>query len=190
MMSAAVFWSEEGGLTGFSFPLRIFNAVDLPIPFVPTRPNTCPGLGMGSRCNLKLLAEYLWVICVSRLVGRLMIVMAPKGHFFGQIPHPMQRRSDIKAIFESEVTSMQSLPVLTTGHDFLHSCRHFFGLHWGEKDRGQLKVEKNEQSGLGLPALSLLTIAMLQQSASCSLRYPRRGRTEWVCPTWRLPVLR
>ena len=20
-------------------------------------------------------------------------------------------------------------PVLTTGHDFLHSCRHFFGLH-------------------------------------------------------------
>jgi hypothetical protein len=27
-------------------------------------------------------------------------------------------------------TSMQSFPNLTTGHDFLHSCRHFFGLHF------------------------------------------------------------
>ena len=26
-------------------------------------------------------------------------------------------------------TSIHSLPSLTTGHDFLHSCRHFFGLH-------------------------------------------------------------
>jgi hypothetical protein len=26
-------------------------------------------------------------------------------------------------------TSMQSFPSLTTGHDFLHSCRHFLGLH-------------------------------------------------------------
>lgn len=26
-------------------------------------------------------------------------------------------------------TSIHSLPILTTGHDFLHSCLHFFGLH-------------------------------------------------------------
>ena len=25
---------------------------------------------------------------------------------------------------------MQSLPSLTTGHDFLHSCLHFLGLHF------------------------------------------------------------
>lgn len=42
-----------------------------------------------------------------------------------QIPQPIHRRSDIKAIFDSGVTSMQSLPVRTTGQDFLHSCRHF-----------------------------------------------------------------
>lgn len=66
---------------------------------------------------------------VSRLVGKLMMLMAPKGHFLGQIPQPIHRRSDMKAILDSGVTSMQSLPVLTTGHDFLHSCRHFFGLH-------------------------------------------------------------
>ena len=58
-----------------------------------------------------------------------MMLMAPKGHFFGQIPHPMQSLSEMKAMRESEVTSMQSFPVLTTGHDFLHSCRHFLGLH-------------------------------------------------------------
>lgn len=66
---------------------------------------------------------------VSRLVGKLMMLMAPKGHFLGQIPQPIHRRSDMKAILDSGVTSIQSLPVLTTGHDFLHSCRHFFGLH-------------------------------------------------------------
>lgn len=27
-------------------------------------------------------------------------------------------------------TSMHSFPSLTTGHDFLHSCRHFLGLHF------------------------------------------------------------
>ena len=31
----------------------------------------------------------------------------------------------MKAILESGVTSMHSLPVRTTGHDFLHSCLHF-----------------------------------------------------------------
>lgn len=50
----------------------------------------------------------------------------PKGHFLGQIPHPIHSRSEINAIFDSGVTSIHSFPVLTTGHDFLHSCRHFF----------------------------------------------------------------
>ena len=33
---------------GFCFPASIFNAVDFPIPFVPTNPKTSPGLGVGS----------------------------------------------------------------------------------------------------------------------------------------------
>jgi hypothetical protein len=36
-----------------------------------------------------------------------MIAIASKGHFLGQIPHPMQRLSEMKAIFDSGVTSMQ-----------------------------------------------------------------------------------
>ncbi|KAF2222919.1 hypothetical protein BDZ85DRAFT_198394 [Elsinoe ampelina] len=57
------------------------------------------------------------------------MLIASKGHFFGQIPQPIHSRSAMKAIFEVGSTSMQSLPVLTTGQDFLHSCRHFLGLH-------------------------------------------------------------
>jgi hypothetical protein len=54
--------SQSGGLSkrprlGLSLPLRIFRAVLFPIPFVPTRPRTWPGRGMGSLCSLKLLAE-------------------------------------------------------------------------------------------------------------------------------------
>ena len=93
----------------------------LPIPFVPTRPKTWPGRGIGNRCNLKVFAEYLWVTCVSRLVGKLTIFIASKGHFFGHIPHPIHSLSEMNAIFESGVTSMHNLPVRTTGHDFLHS---------------------------------------------------------------------
>lgn len=54
---------------------------------------------------------------VSRLVGRLMMVMASNGHFFGQIPQPMQRLSEMKAILDSGDTSIQSLPERTTGQD-------------------------------------------------------------------------
>jgi hypothetical protein len=122
--------SQSGGLSyrprfGFNFPARIFNAVLLPIPFVPTSPSTCPGLGIGNLWSLKLLAEKRWVTCVSRLVGKLMMLIAPKGHFFGQIPHPIHSRSEMNAILDSAVTSIQSFPVLTTGQDFRHSWRHF-----------------------------------------------------------------
>ncbi|EME50138.1 hypothetical protein DOTSEDRAFT_119979 [Dothistroma septosporum NZE10] len=58
--------------------------------------------------------------------------MASKGHFLGQIPHPMHSRSEMKAILEEASTSIHSLPVRTTGHDFLHSCLHFLGLHLSE----------------------------------------------------------
>jgi hypothetical protein len=53
------------------------------------------------------------------------MLIAPKGHFLGQIPHPIHRLSEMKAIFDSGVTSMQRRPLRTTGHDFLHSCLHF-----------------------------------------------------------------
>ncbi|RNA22294.1 hypothetical protein BpHYR1_026735 [Brachionus plicatilis] len=55
--------------------------------------------------------------------------MASNGHFFTQMPQPMHSSSDMNAILESAATSMHNLPILTTGHDFLHSWRHFFGLH-------------------------------------------------------------
>lgn len=46
-----------------------------------------------------------------------------------QIPQPMHSSSDSEAIFDVGVTSMHSLPMRTTGQDFLHSCRQRFGLH-------------------------------------------------------------
>eukprot|EP01147_Barroeca_monosierra_P001915 gene1914-gene3940 len=57
-----------------------------------------------------------------------MICMAPNGHFFTQIPHPIHKTSDILALSVG-ATSIQSFPIRTTGHDRLHSCRHRFGLH-------------------------------------------------------------
>jgi hypothetical protein len=83
------------------------------------------------------------VTWVSRLVGKLMMLMASKGHFLGQIPHPMHRRSEMKAILDSGVTSMHSLPVRTTGHDFLHSCLHFFGLHCHGEDGRVSRLTRN-----------------------------------------------
>jgi hypothetical protein len=58
-----------------------------------------------------------------------MIMMASKGHFLTQIPQPMHSSSEIQANLLLLDTSMHSFPTFTTGHDFLHSCLHFFGLH-------------------------------------------------------------
>lgn len=41
----------------------------------------------------------------------------------------MHSSSESDAIFDVGVTSMHSLPMRTTGQDFLHSCRQRFGLH-------------------------------------------------------------
>ena len=117
---------QSGGLSylpkfGFNLPLRILSAVLFPIPLDPTRPKTCPGRGVGKRWSLKLLAEYRWVTWDSRFVGRLIMFIAPNGHFFGQIPHPIHKVSEMNAILDSGVTSMQRRPLRTTGQDFLHS---------------------------------------------------------------------
>jgi len=32
-------------------------------------------------CSLKLLALYLWVVSLARLLGKLIILMASNGHF-------------------------------------------------------------------------------------------------------------
>ncbi|KAI8437553.1 hypothetical protein MSG28_011851 [Choristoneura fumiferana] len=45
-----------------------------------------------------------------------------------EIPQPMHSSSEMVAILSLGVTSMQSLPILTTGQLFLHSCLHRFGL--------------------------------------------------------------
>jgi hypothetical protein len=41
---------------GFNFPANTFRAVDLPIPLIPTKPNTWPGLGTG---NLELTKDMI-----------------------------------------------------------------------------------------------------------------------------------
>lgn len=66
---------------GFCFPANILRAVDLPIPFVPTKPRTSPGRGIGSLCNLNEFLEYRWVVSFSKLLGRFIIDIASNGHF-------------------------------------------------------------------------------------------------------------
>ena len=108
-----------------------------PIPFVPTKPRTCPGLGVGKRCNLNALAVYRCVTSDSRFVGKLMMAIASKGHlerahrcgedqdgewiidvchphFFTQMPQPMHRNSEIKAILSVVFTSIHSFPAEAT----------------------------------------------------------------------------
>lgn len=48
---------------------------------------------------------------------------------FTQIPQPIQSSSESTAILDVGDTSIHNLPMRTTGQDFLHSCRHRFGLH-------------------------------------------------------------
>ena len=98
-------------------------------PFDPTSPRTWPGRGRGSLWSLKELGPNRCVVSFSKDFGRFIISIASKGHFFTQIPHPMQRVSDMYAILSLGLTSTQSFPMRTTGHCLLHSCRHFLGLH-------------------------------------------------------------
>jgi hypothetical protein len=52
---------QSGGFSkapkfGRKLPLKILSAVDLPVPFDPTKPSTWPGLGVGNLCNLNAFA--------------------------------------------------------------------------------------------------------------------------------------
>ena len=70
-----------------------------------------------------------------------MMEIASNGHFLTQIPQPIHNSSEMNAILEFGSTSIHNfpihrlfyllnkLPIRTTGHDFLHSCLHFLGLH-------------------------------------------------------------
>ncbi|KAH9962895.1 hypothetical protein BC827DRAFT_1113449, partial [Russula dissimulans] len=57
-------------------------------------------------------------------------------HFLTQIPHPMQRNSEMKAILSVGLTSIQSLPTrrsclrgdANAPRTFLHSCAQRLGL--------------------------------------------------------------
>lgn len=93
---------------------------------------TWPARGVGRRCNLNEFGPYRCVVSPSRLLGKFMIWMASNGHFFTQIPQPMQSSSEIQASFEDGVTSIHNFPTLTTGQYRLHSCLHFLGLHLSE----------------------------------------------------------
>ncbi|KAJ7696448.1 hypothetical protein B0H17DRAFT_929398 [Mycena rosella] len=53
--------------------------------------------------------------------------------FLTQIPQPMHRNSEMKAILSVDLTSMHKTYRLSSAHvfrrTFLHSCAHRFGLH-------------------------------------------------------------
>lgn len=49
--------TENRPKLGFCLPAKILRAVDFPIPLVPTKPNTSPGLGIGSLCSLNEFFE-------------------------------------------------------------------------------------------------------------------------------------
>lgn len=48
---------------GFCFPAKIFNAVDFPIPLVPTKPSTSPGRGMGNLIVQIYVDNHLHNLC-------------------------------------------------------------------------------------------------------------------------------
>ena len=82
-------------------------------------------------------------LCIGNLSG----VRHNNQTTFTHIPQPIHSDSDMVAILSCGVTSMQSfpaadrfhdcfsqtischIPILLTGQDLRHSCRHFLGLH-------------------------------------------------------------
>jgi hypothetical protein len=55
------------------------------------------------------------------------MLMALKGHFLTQIPHPLQRVSAMTALFPS--TFIASTRLRTIGQKLTHSELHFLTLH-------------------------------------------------------------
>ena len=74
-----------------------------------------------------------------------------------QMPHPMHRSSEMYATFEVPDTSMHILPTFTTGHVFLHSCLHFFGLHRSAETMAMRESESPASSGAFFPFLPILS---------------------------------
>ena len=62
--------------------------------------------------------------------GRVPRVGRPRAGTLVQMLQPMHSSSEIHAILSFFWTSMQNLPIRTTGQDFLHSSMHFEGLHF------------------------------------------------------------
>lgn len=57
MKKICIIHTENRPKLGFCLPAKILRAVDFPIPLVPTKPNTSPGLGIGSLCSLNEFFE-------------------------------------------------------------------------------------------------------------------------------------
>src|SRR5919198_5150168 len=111
------------------FPDRIFTIVDLPIPFLPSKPTTDPFFGVGRRYSLNELMPYWWILSFPNSLAKLTITIASKGHFFTQIPQPVHRSSEITAFPSSCRWTIHSPPVLFTGQYIIHSNPHFLGWH-------------------------------------------------------------
>lgn len=52
-----------------------------------------PGRGIGKRCNLNEFFEYRCVVCFSKLLGTLMIIIASNGHFCEWTNEPIVKNS-------------------------------------------------------------------------------------------------
>ena len=131
---------------------------------------------------MNVLAPNLCVVSCSRLDGRLMIWMASNGHFFTQMPHPMQSVSLMSAVFECVSTSMHSFPVRTTGQLLLHSWRHLFGLHLSALTIA-MRVKRSCVScfDAGFPPPAAMPTSHFSQTTS----YP----TSTGCTHWRQRLL-
>jgi hypothetical protein len=92
---------------GLSLFPRICKAVDLPIPFMPTKPKIWPGRGVGNRWSLN---EFLPNRCVHSFyifLGMLIILIALNGHFLTHRPHPIHSIYEIYAMTDVLSTSIQ-----------------------------------------------------------------------------------
>jgi len=76
---------------------------------------------------------------------------------------PIHNGSEMKAILLFGPTSIQSFPNLTTGQDFLHSWRHFLGLHFSVPTMAIRVSESSPPSSFFEPAF------FLGGMAGCSL---------------------
>jgi hypothetical protein len=86
-----------------------------------------PGAGIGRRKSLKLFSLNLWLQSFSNSSGKLTMLIALNGHFLTQIPHPLQRASEMIALSPS--TRMASIRLLTIGQKLTQSLLHFLTLH-------------------------------------------------------------